>query len=62
MLGLAAKDAWLIGLLLICSGGFLAAARWSSRLAGERGLAFYSVGFSLAFAALVLATGLAVLR
>ena len=62
MLGLSPKDASLIGLLLISALGFLAAARWSGRLADGRPIVLYSVGFSVAFVVLALATGLAVLR
>ncbi|HLQ32943.1 MAG TPA: hypothetical protein VK457_09660 [Chloroflexota bacterium] len=62
MLGLSPKDAWLVALLLISVGGYLAAARWSSRLADGRPIVMYSVGFSLAFVLLALATGLAVIR
>jgi len=62
MLGLSPKDAWLIVLVLISTAGFLVAARWSGRLADGRPIVLYSVGFSVAFVLLALATGLAVLR
>ena len=62
MLGLSPKDAWLIGLVLISSGGFLVAARWSRQLADGRPMVIYSIGFSLAFVLLTLASGVALLR
>ncbi|GEM_PF-3666594 len=62
MVGLAPKDGWLLVLLVVCTLGFLAAARWSSRLTDGRPIVLYSVGFSLGFVVLVLATGILVLR
>jgi len=62
MFGLSPKDSSLLALLLLSSCAFLAAARWSGRLPAGRTVLIYSVGFSLAFVLLALASGLAVLR
>jgi hypothetical protein len=62
MFGLSPKDSWLIGLLVISCAAFLAAARWSRQLEDGRPIVVYSIGFSLAFAAVALAAGLALLR
>jgi hypothetical protein len=62
MLGLSLQAAWLIGLLLISSLGFLAAARWADRLTDGRPIVFFSVGLSVAVVLLALASGILVLR
>jgi len=62
MLGLSAKDTSLLALLLLSGVAFGAAARWSGRLAADRAMVIYSVGFSVAFVLLALLSGLSVLR
>ncbi len=62
MVGLPARETWLIALLLISCAGFWAAARWASRLSDGAPIMAYSIAFSLAFTLLALAAGLAVLR
>jgi hypothetical protein len=62
MLGLSAKDSWLLALLVLSSCAYWAAACWSGRLAADRAVVIYSVGFSVAFVLLALFSGLSVLR
>lgn len=62
MFGLSPKDTWLAALLVISCAAFVAAARWSRQLEDGRPIVMYSVGFSLAFAVLALATGVALYR
>ena len=62
MLGLTAKDTWLLMLLALSAIAFTAAARWATLFAASRALVVYSVGFSLAFVVLALLSGLSVLR
>ena len=62
MEGLSPKDSWLVGLLLLSAFAYLVAARLSGRFATDRPMVIYAAGFSVAFVALALITGLAVFR
>lgn len=62
MLGMSIKDTSLLALLLLSSGAYWAAARWDGRLAADRAVVIYSVGFSVAFVLLAVLSGLSVLR
>jgi hypothetical protein len=62
MFGLSPKDAWLLALLVISCAAYLAAAVWWHQLEDGRPIVLYSIGFSLAFALLALATGMALLH
>ena len=62
MLGLSVKDSWMVTLIALSVGAFVAAARCPDNVALGRAIIPASVGFSLAFMLLALLIGLAVLR
>lgn len=59
MFGLSPKETWQLALIGLSCAAYLAAAVWAGQLEDGRPIVMYSVGFSLGFALLALAAGMA---